>query len=566
MPELVPRRRTLPLRHALLAAALLLAVAGTAHAQQPGWRVAVASASSGIQPAGFPANVIGLAQQQVAASGTISLQLTTSTEPSTLWTQIPGGGMRPLARPAVNGALDPGRVGAEADHVFAQIWYGDYSVAAPRHLFAATAGAPSQTGASVGLWMNDGAVNVEVARAATDGPLGPNLGPDITLVGSTGSGNRALGRIQMLPGSAFALDAQLDTPLGRRDVILRKALGAATFSACALEGSADPTLAPGVSAPSLDQFVELSGLAQGAGGELYTYGSARLLVLSPTRVGIWRVCQGSPSARALSGDRGALGPGIAGSPLAEFIFFSGELAPLGGGSLLYEARARLDGSSSTSPLIDALFLNDGAGNRPVAVQDTESALGPGIAGQVFNDFVRYRGERGAALVAQVREVGTVVDRLGLWRISAAGTVTPLALLGGSGALAPAPGDTWVDIDDAVALANGDIIAVASSRPNGVNTRALWRFRPGRAPERLFGPGDAVAYRGADGIERSGIVDRIDQLVGSQLTAYAGDEGWINADGMVQLLGRIQGNAATLTFQIGTPLLDRGRVFGDGFEP
>lgn len=550
----------------VLPALALLALSGLAAAQQPVWRVAAATASSGIRPAGFPANVTGFAAQQVAAGGTMSLSLTTPSEPATLWTQVPAGGMRPVARPAVTGALGPGRGGAEAGHVYAQIWYGDYSAASPFHLFAATAGPPGQSGAGVGLWINDGTGNIEVARASTDGPLGPGLGAGITLVGTTGGGNRALGRIQMLPGSAFALDAQLDTPGGRRDVILRKTLGATAFSTCALEGSADPAVAPGVSAPNADQFVGLSGLAQGSGGDLYTFGSARLLVLSPTRSGIWRVCQGSPSARALTGDLGALGPGIPGSPLAEFVFYSGELAPLGGGRLMFGARARLDSSSSTSPLVDALFVNAGSGNQPVAIRGQGGVYGPGIADHTYSGFSSYSGEHVAALIATVRATGSIIDLDGLWRLSPGAPPVPIALEGATGALAPAPGDGWLGFDDARALANGDIIAVATSRPNGVNTNALWRFRPGRAPERLLGPGDPVAYRDANGIDRIGAIDRIDNLVGSQLPGYAGDEGWINAEGDVLLLGRIQGNASTLTFQNGAPLLDRGRVFADGFEP
>lgn len=84
--------------------------------------------------------------------------------------------------------------------------------------------------------------------------------------------------------------------------------------------------------------------------------------------------------------------------------------------------------------------------------------------------------------------------------------------------------------------------------------------------RLLGPGDPVAYRDAAGVERTGIVDRIDALVGSQLPDYAGDEGWITAEGHVIVQGRIQGNPATLVFQAGAALLDRDRLLQDGFEP
>ncbi|MCU0756033.1 MAG: hypothetical protein MUE46_13055 [Xanthomonadales bacterium] len=557
----------LPQHRPLLGLTLLLLYAAGASAQSPNWRVAAATASSGVRPAGFPADVSGYASQQLGASGLLSLRLSSPSAAQTLWTQTPDGSLRPIARPATADTLGPGRSGAEAGHVFDILWHEDYSVAAPFNLFAATAGPPGggTTSFTVGLWLNDGTRNLEIARGGTDGLLGPNLGPNITLVSTLGGGNRALGRIQILPGNAFALGAQLDTPAGRRDVVLRRPFNGA-FSACALQGSAEPALRPNVSGIEADQFRELNGLAQGAGGELYTFGIASLLVLSPNNAGIWRVCQGNPAGRALVRRRDVLGPGIAGSPRAEFLSFTSSLSPLGGGALLYAARARLDAEVSTSPLFDALFYSDGNGNRPLVAQAETGPRGPGIANHSYSGFTSFRGERVAALLADVRETGSTVDKRGLWRLSPDRPAEPVALTGASGTLAPAPGDVWLSFDDAVALANGDLITVATSRPNGVNTRAVWRFRPGHAPQRLLGPGDPVRYRDSGGIERSGLIERIDDLDGSQLPGYAGDEGWINADGQVAVEGRIQGNAATLVFQTGTALLDRDRLLQDGFEP
>lgn len=548
-------------------AALPLAASPATIAQEIPWHVAAAPAESGIRPAGFPADASGFSLQQVGASGLVSLRLSTPSAAATLWTQMPDGGIRPVARPGTADALGPGRGGAEAGHVYSVVWHEDYSVAAPFNLFAATAGPPggSSTHVSVGLWLNDGVSNIELARGNTDGPLGPNLGPDIALVASTGNGNRALGRIQILPGERFALEAELDTPPGRRDAILQRAF-AGDFTPCALEGSADPALRPNVSAPNGDQFRALNGLSQGAGGELYVFGTASLLVLSPIDSGIWRVCDGSPSARALTRHRGDLGPGIIGSPRAEFLSFSGGLSPLGGGGLLFEARVRLDGDQETSPLLEAVFFSDGGVNRPLVALGDAGALGPGIANHAFSAFGTFRGERVAALLANVREAGGIQDRSGLWRLFPDRPAEPLALAGASGPLAPGPGDVWLGFGDAQALANGDIIAVATSRPNGVNTQAVWRFPPGRRPQRLLGPGDPVTYRDSDGTHRSGTIERIDNLAGSQLPDYAGDEGWINADGVAIVEGRIQGSASTLLFQTGVALLDRERLFGDGFEP
>lgn len=558
---------TSPRQPPLLGLALLLLYAAGASAQSPSWRVAAATASSGLRPAGFPADVSGFASQQLGASGLLSLRLSSTTAAQTLWTQTPDGGLRPIARPNTTDLLGPGRSGAEAGHVFDIIWHEDYSVAAPFNLFAATAGPAGggTTSFTVGLWLNDGTRNLEIARGGVDGVLGPNLGPNITLVSSTGAGNRALGRIQILPGHAFALAAQLDTPAGRRDAVLRRPFNG-VFSACALEGSAEPALRPNVSGIEADQFRELNGLAQGAGGELYTFGTASLLVLSPNHVGIWRVCQGNPAGRALVRRRDALGPGIAGSPRAEFLFFTSGLSPLGGGALLYAARARLDAEVSTSPLFDAVFYSDGSGNRPLVALTETGSRGPGIANHTYSGFTSFRGERVAALLADVRETGSTVDKRGLWRLAPDRPAEAVALAGASGALAPAPGDVWLSFDDAVALANGDLITVATSRPNGVNTRAVWRFRPGRAPQRLLGPGDPVSYRDSNGVERTGLIDRIDALDGSQLPGYAGDEGWINAEGNVLVEGRIQGNASTLVFQTGSALLDRNQLLRDGFEP
>lgn len=556
-----------PLRKSLLGLALFLLSTADASAQSATWRVAAAESSSGIRPAGFPADVSGYASQQLGASGLMSLRLTAPSAASTLWTQTPDGSLRPVARPTTADALGPGRSGAEAGHVFSTIWHEDYSVAAPFNLFAATAGpvGGGTTSFTVGLWLNDGTRNLEIARGGVDGVLGPNLGPEITLVSTTGSGNLALGRIQILPGNAFALGARLDTPAGRRDGVLLRPFNG-VFSACALQGSAEPALRPNVSGIEADQFRELNGLAQGAGGELYTFGTASLLVLSPINAGIWRVCEGNPAGRALTRRRDTLGPGIAGSPRAEFLSFTSSLSPLGSGALLYAARARLDAEVSTSPLLDAVFYNDGSGNRPLVAQAETGSRGPGIANHTYSGFTSFRGERVAALLADVRETGSTVDQRGLWRLAPDRPAEPVALAGASGTLAPAPGDVWLSFDDALALANGDLITVATSRPNGVNTRAVWRFRPGRAPQRLLGPGDPVSYRDNAGVERTGLIDRIDALNGSQLPGYAGDEGWINTEGDALVEGRIQGNAATLVFKTASALLDRNQLLRDDFEP
>lgn len=276
--------RTFRTRSTLLALSLAALAAAPVCAQNPSWRVAAATASSGIRPAGFPADVSGVASQQLGASGLLSLRLSTTSTAPTLWTQTPDGNLRPVARPATADAPGPGRSGAETGHVFDILWHEDYSVAAPFNLFAATAGPAGggTTSFTVGLWLNDGTRNLEIARGGVDGVLGPNLGPNITLVSSTGAGNRALGRIQILPGNAFALGAQLDSPAGRRDAVLRRPFNG-VFSACALQGSAEPALRPNVSGIEADQFRELNGLAQGAGGELYTFGGSARATLPDGR-------------------------------------------------------------------------------------------------------------------------------------------------------------------------------------------------------------------------------------------------------------------------------------------
>ena len=48
-------------------------------------------------------------------------------------------------------------------------------------------------------------------RCANIDEPNPNLGPGVTLVSTTGNGNRALGRIQILTGQRFALESELDT-------------------------------------------------------------------------------------------------------------------------------------------------------------------------------------------------------------------------------------------------------------------------------------------------------------------------------------------------------------------
>ncbi len=566
MPAGPARSRTSPRRSPAVPLACLLAVASSQAAlaaDLPRWQVAAATAGSGIQPPGFPTAVTGFSAEEIDRGGRLSLQLARSGEAATLWVQDPDRTLRPVARLGAGGALGPGRAGDEAGDTFGVIWAEDYSAVAPVQYFVGVAGG------SVGLWRHDGSTNLEIARAGSDGLLGPGLGPGFGFIGNTGIGNAALGRMQVLPDNSLALRSRLDSPEGAVSAVLRWAPEAG-FEACALEDSADPTLAPGASAGQPDRFTGLSGLAAGPQGELFVSGSVQLLVLSPTRVGIWRVCEGSPSVRALSGDRGAFGPGIDGAPLAEFISFASEAVPLGGEAFLFAARARLDGSSSTSALIDALFLGDGGGNRPVAIRFESGRYGPGIGDLQFSAFDLVAGEAFAALRADVRPAGGGSDRAGLWRLAGEAPPEPLALVGEDGALAPGPGRRWTGFEAARALANGEVLALATTQAlvDGVSERALWRFRPGKRPRRLLGPGDAVVYRDAGGVQRTGAAGALEGLpLGSSLRQdYVGDEGWITAEGDVLLRGRLAGSNATMLLQSERPLLDRALLFRDGFEP
>lgn len=546
---------------------LFLAFAATAEAQPLRWRVVAAPAQSTIVPEGFPSDVQGYSMDETSQTGRLSLRLTRASSPPALWAQDQGRTWRPLAQLQTAGALGPGRVGEESSHIFSTLWEQDYSNGETFHLFAAIARPAGQVGGTVGLWVNDGTSNTEVARGETDGPLGPGLGPGVALISNTGVGNLALGRIQVLPGRTFALGGRVTSP-ARGVILLHREPGG--FQTCAIEGPSDASSSPGISGPAQDQFVNLGGLAQGAGGELFSFGASRLLVISPTRVGIWRVCEGAPAVIALTDEQTALGPGVPGRPAAEFFSFSGELVPIGGGRVMFEARARLDSTTTPTPLVDALFLHYGSVNRPVATIGGDGLYGPGVPGFEFTDFDRLAGEGAVALVADVRRVGTSEVRSGLWRIGVDGPPEALAVENLAGDWAPGDGSVWTGFEDARALANGDVVAVARTRQQigASEQRAIWQFRKGRSPRKILQPGDQVEYRSQTGAIAAGRLVALEGLStgGSLLPAYAGDEGWINAEGDIALRGQIEGISSSVAIQLQGSLLNRSQVFADGFEP
>jgi hypothetical protein len=524
------------------------------HAQTPNWQVVLANANTGIQPAGLPTIVQLYAESETSGSSQWSARIQDSNI-SRLWVADSAVGARAIAQNGVLGALGPGRSGSEANDTFSIIWYEAYGTANDQHVFAAVAAG------TTGLWWHNGVSNQEIARAGTDGNLGPQLGPGFTFRSNLGVGNAALGRIVLTTDQQLFLGSRLVSPDGDISAVFRR-LPSSALTLCTREGSSDPAYAPGVFAvPS--RFSNLGGLNVSSAGDAFILGTAQ-----PTQVGIavpeagiWRVCAGAPQARMLTRRRDALGPNRSGLPRAEFSSISSPY-PIGGNGYLVDVRYRSDAEVSASALIDALYLNDGIANQQLlAVGDSIATIGANV-----RSVGTFAGSGTAALVNTVRIASDGVDRAALWRVRGASTPELLAVQNLSQApFAPSTTSQWANFVDSFGLENGDIIALANTRDTQSNTVSLglWRFKSGLAPVRILGPGSPVQYRTLAGSVVTGTLQQLSALSSSQTPLYAGDDGWISPAGSVHLLGTLTGISGTVALQAN--LLKPSELFIDGFE-
>lgn len=539
----------------LLAAAVAAALAlpALAPAQDVPWRVVIGSSSS-ITALGLPSGSRSFTDFAIGdvGNGYFGVRMTGPDTAQGYWASRQGTWTQYLKTGVTGATTGPGRTGAEAGHVF-QDYVTDqgYAGADGQRAYVARAGAPGDTtNATWGVWRWDTTKNVEVARALTDGALGPNLGTGWVFQNSSGFATpRAMNGGQVLINA----DVTSPTGLGRR--YLSKSVPGQGVVPCALRYSTDPDLAPGIVAG--DSF----DTSWGMGTNLSVTPDNRVYLLAATnqgRDGIWEVCDGAPRAVVVDNETGARGPDI-GLATATFVDFNAA-QPADGDQFYFFASYRPTSSDSSRW---GLFWHDGASNRPLAMNDAANVYGPGWQNATWNSFstssLTSAGEW-TVFQASIRVPADGATPSGLWRAKAGGTPELVALLGIAGAYGPEANRTWDSFYGNAVLANGDVLVDARTQPG--SEYALWLLKRGAAPRRILKAGQSVSVPTGSGVQQAALTSY--SIPSGAATYNRGADGWISADSSMVIEANLNGFSGRVLIT-STPDNPIDKIFANGFE-
>jgi hypothetical protein len=520
---------------AALAAALIYMP--LAAAQTPSWRV-IAGEDGRVVTAGLPNGISRSFYDEIlgdAGGDLIGLRISSPDSLAGYWTRQAGTFVR-YAELGVTGTTGPGRSGAETAHVFQTLYTGE-GAASPdgRRLLLARAGeAGSSTNSSYGMWLWDGVRNVEIARAQTEGLLGPGFGPGWRFAdASTFATGRALA------GGSAVLDASVLSPTNGSSHAIVKYVPGVGNKPCLRAGATDATLAPGLAAgdtflTNWDMYASLSVTRDGR-----VYG---VFDASGSRGGIWEICSGAPRAIAVDDETGARGPDIG----IATAMFNNEFKPAypGSGNTFYFFNyfRRTSGASSEY----GLFWHDGTRNRPLAYGDVSGYYGPNWGDATWANFNPDSLSANGAYVAFNARVQTSDSSpTGFWRVRTGQRPELVALIGIPGTYGPELNRTWASFGASAVLANGGLVLEARTNPGDVN--GLWLLEPGRAPRKLLETGQPLSVTTTTGTVPTSISSF--DLPGEGSDNSRGRDRWIGADGtaLVQVVVPVYGEVL-LTMQ------------------
>lgn len=550
----ITRAATIATSIPLQAALALALLPGAAAAQAPTWR-AVAGENGAVVAPDLPTGTLrDITDVYIGDAGRDLFGLRVSS-PSALegyWAQR-GNRLVRYTQLGNSGALGPGRSGAEAGHVFLSIntGWGGASPDGQRNFLARASDPAATLAASHGLWRWDGTSNIEVARASTDGVLGPGLGAGWVFPNSS-----SFASARMLNGGRMLMYADVDSPTGADSELLALHVPGQGNLPCTRSGATEPALAPGL-APG-DSFLTISaGLARfsvNRAGRVF----GRMPV-SGSREGIFELCDGAPRAIAVDGEIGPRGPDLA--PIsAEFTgFYARAPQPSGTTGLTFFADWRVPGQASRA----GLFHFDGIANRGIAYTEDSGYYGPNWANATWRSFATDSltvSHEYAAFIAGL-DTADGGDPTGLWRVRAGDRPQLVALIGLTLAdYQPEPGRTWRSFEEVVMLSNGDILLQATTNPD--NLRDLWLLQDGAAPRRILSPGTPVTVQTTTGTVQVPVSSFSVPADGADYNE--GADRWVGADGTLYLavstsnFGRL-----LITTSLAVPNPDI--IFTGGFE-
>ena len=557
---------------------IALSLAAGAHAAAPQWQVVLTPSSNLITLPGIPtpgSYEIALPGPVLSDSpiGNLNFVIRLANGYYNLWREL-SGALQPYAQLGVTGSTGPGRTGAESGHVFRRLTNASTSYVfsdtnqQDARVFTGYAGAPAASldNSPIGAWISTSAGNTEFARFATDGALGPALGAGWSFQ-STGGPN-IFGTLHALPNGAVLVQANVRSPIPPNlpyIALVRHQPGVGNV-ACSVTQSTNPAWAPGVL--GTDFFESIRYASSSPRGEVYAAGNIARMTPIAVRNGIWQFCAGAPQLKAINDSTGALGPNIPGSVGAVFTSILPNIAPSIAGSFYFTGK-----SENTAPTFKGIFHHSLGSNRPVLLNGVEGAFGPQVAGFVFDTILEYdpiaAGPFGVTR-ATIRPVAGSTSTTGLWRLRPDGGAEPVAIIGNTGAFAPAPGRVWRDLDLFNIFENGDVIIQAASTnpPDLLDTVSVWRIRPGRAPEEILKKGDLVRTPTATGIVLRAVRGISRPGSGSAaIREYGGDDSWVSASGSALINVSVEPMEGLVfnTPWVRAQVTDLDVVLQDGFE-
>jgi hypothetical protein len=282
---------------------------------------------------------------------------------------------------------------------------------------------------------------------------------------------------------------------------------------------------------------------------------------SNSREGIWEICNGAPQPIVVDEETGTRGPDI-GIDTAYFSDFYQGPIPGAAGTFSFFADYRRSPADSSHA---GLFWHDGASNRPLAINDDDGIFGPAWQGSTWRTFYTSSLSGAGEYAAFQAGVNTADggDPDGLWRVRAGGTPELVALIGLIGAYGPEPNRTWRSFSDTAVLANGDIVAEATTDPGA--ERALWLLQSGHSPRRIFMTGQSVSVPIATGTGQTAVSGwSLPQEDGDGAQYSRGIDSWIGADGTILIEASLEDYSGTtlLSAQPSNPI---DRIFRNGFD-
>jgi hypothetical protein len=329
------------------------------------------------------------------------------------------GGNLPVARTGVDNSLGPGL----GERIVFDQFYGSQISAADSVLVRATvSGEGIGPGVTEGVWRHTFAGNVAIALSGREGSLGPGLGAGVSF---NSGGFPIFEQYQVFDdsGAAVFVGRTKNAATAAEEMGLWKNRGSGNlvFALSGMTNHLGPGLGPSLAFGGPQQippgFLQFDANSHGA--------VAFFTTLADGRRGLWRNLEDGNQPLMLVGQTGALGPG----PGIQDTFANFTTSQLIVQPAINEDNAVLFPGRLSNSRQQGLWLNDGSGNRAIALTGDSGAFGPGFGpGITFAGFNRaYFGAADTVYFTADLTPGVAFNRLlGLWAYRD-GKITPIAV-------------------------------------------------------------------------------------------------------------------------------------------